>query len=96
MHFTQPTKKLLWVTWGLLMVLTAATMFGGHADSQTSAPIGPLWVAGVLVLTIIKSRQILSVYLNLRASTFGWRTFFLAFILVIALSILAPYWAATL
>jgi len=52
--------------------------------------------AGVLALTIIKSRQILSVYLNLRASTSGWRTFFLAFILVIALSILAPYWAATL
>ncbi len=91
MRFTLPNKKLLIVTWLLLMALTLASMYWGKASSGSQEVLGLSWVGLVLAVTVIKARQILYVYLNLRQSTGGWRAFFMAFLLAVCFGIGLTY-----
>jgi heme/copper-type cytochrome/quinol oxidase subunit 4 len=78
-------RSTLALTWALLAGLTLGSMATALADGNaaSTAALAGSQVALILALTAVKARQILHVYLNLRASTGGWRVLFAAFVLAI-------------
>lgn len=73
-----PSPRHLLVAWTVLCLLTVASMvLGGLGTGLVGAVV-------VLVLTVVKARQVLDVYLNLRASTPAWRGVFTALVLLAA------------
>lgn len=85
-----PTRRHLLLTWAVLMGLTVASLVAGRAGGDGGS-LGWTAVAAVLAVTFFKARQILMVYLNLRASTAMWRTTLAALVLVTCLVIMAGY-----
>ncbi|WP_043744670.1 cytochrome C oxidase subunit IV family protein [Paramagnetospirillum magneticum] len=73
-----PSTTTLLRAWGLMMALTALSLWAAIAD-QGIAPTLAAMAAGVL-----KAVLILWVYLNLRKSGSGWKSVFIAFLAVIA------------
>lgn len=88
-----PSPRTLLLTWGLLAGLTVVSLFTaiGEDGARSTAALGWVSVALILAVTWVKARQILAVYLNLRASTAGWRGFFAALVLVILAVILGGH-----
>ena len=91
MEFQQPSRRRLFVTWVLLIGLTAATMIAGNAWLDGTASLGVAWIAVIGLLTGVKAVQILFNFLNLRASTAGWKALFVAFLLAIFAFVLLAY-----
>lgn len=92
MSVTLPGRQRLVRTWGLLMVLTGASMAGGLVslgqDSVVASWSGVLLVA---VATLFKAHRIVMVYLNLRASTSGWRVGLVMYLTLTTLVVFAGY-----
>lgn len=91
MEFQQPNRRRLFATWVLLIGLTAATMFAGNAWLGGTQPLGVVWIAAIGLLTGVKAVQILFNFLNLSASTSGWKTLFIAFLFAIFGVVLLAY-----
>ena len=91
MDFRRPSRRRLFITWVLLMGLTAATMFAGHAWLGGTQPLGVIWIAAIGLLTGVKAIQVLFNFLNLRASTSGWKALFIAFLFAIFAVVLLAY-----
>ncbi|MFA7429706.1 MAG: cytochrome C oxidase subunit IV family protein [Rhodospirillaceae bacterium] len=83
-----PSPRQLVFAWTLLSALTVASMITGSLGGGLGG------AAIILAVTIFKARQILHVYLNLRASTTGWRTLFTALIVLILGIVLSGLWLA--
>ena len=87
-----PGQRRLIQTWAILMALTCASMIGALA------PMGERkdHLAWTAVLTIIaaayyKAHRIVMVYLNLRASSSGWKGGLIAYLMLTTLVILGSY-----
>jgi hypothetical protein len=78
MHFKQPSVKSLLAAWAFMMLLSLGTMAAGKVTGHTS--LGPLLMAGLLLITGLKALWILRTYLNLKASTTAWNAAFISFI----------------
>ena len=92
MSMTFPGRRRLVHTWGVLMILTAASMAGGLLSLERDSAVA-FW-AGALVIaaaTLFKAHRIVMVYLNLRASTGGWRGGLVVYLTVTTLVVLAGY-----
>ncbi len=85
MRFSQPSSRRLLLAWGLLTGLTITSLLAGLGglDPATTESLGSWSLASVLLATALKAREILRTFLNLRASTPGWRAVLAAFIVVI-------------
>lgn len=83
--FTPPPPRRLFIAWLLLAGLTVTSLLAGldGLSPTSTASLTPAAVASVLLATALKAREILRVYLNLRASTPGWRGTLTAFVVVI-------------
>lgn len=73
------------------MGLTTLSMVAGRAGGEGGEALGTTAVALVLGLTLFKAARVLDVYLNLRASTPGWRRGFHALLAAICTIILTAY-----
>lgn len=74
MEMSLPGTRRLLITWAILMVLTLISMFSAQLVGESRWQALPLWSALLLLLsTGFKAQQVLMVYLNLRASTPGWK-----------------------
>jgi hypothetical protein len=75
---TIPTLRSLLICWAVLMAMTIILLVAGD---PTDAHRLPLWSVGLLLgVAMIKARQILWVFLDLRRSTTMWKATFLAFV----------------
>lgn len=90
-----PGKRHLLSTWLVLMTLTLLSMLSAQLTNTSAWLPLPLWGA-VLVLasTGFKVHQVLMVYLNLRASSAGWKGGFLCLLVIVLLLIFSGYIAA--
>ncbi|PLX44258.1 MAG: hypothetical protein C0605_02775 [Hyphomicrobiales bacterium] len=79
MHSKIPSRKTLTIAWIALMGFSIATMIAGRVTDPSS--LGPLLMLALLMVTGFKSLWILRYYLNLRASTKGWNSAFISFLL---------------
>lgn len=75
--------------WLLLLGLCVLTVGLGLMDG--SAPLGTAGVAALLLPTVVKGRQILLCYLDLRHAGSGWRNGLSAWLVITAGAILAIY-----
>lgn len=66
-----PDHRRLTRTWGLLMILTVASLLTGRAGEAGS--LGLPGSAVVLAVGAFKAQRILMDFLNLRAAPAGWR-----------------------
>lgn len=78
-----PSPRRLVITWIVLSLLTVATMVTGSLGGGLSA------AAIILAIAFVKARQILDIYLNLKAATAGWRALFTALVVLILAIVLA-------
>ena len=78
----------LLVCWAVLMALTGLSLTAGNAAGAV-ATIGPSAAALVLAAGMFKAQQILWCYLGLARAPLSWRSFFLAFLLLLCGLILA-------
>lgn len=87
--FSPPPARRLFLAWLLLTGLTVTSLLAGlDGFSPTSTTsLTPAALASVLLATTLKAREILRVYLNLRASTPGWRGTMTAFVAVIVAAV---------
>lgn len=67
-----PDPRRLTRAWGLLVILTVASLLAGRAGEAGS--LGLLGSAVVLAVAAFKAQRILMDFLNLRAAPAGWRT----------------------
>jgi hypothetical protein len=97
MNETLPGNKRLLRTWLLLMALTLLSMWSAQLSSHPGWLPLPLWgIALVLASAGFKVQQILMVYLNLRASSAGWKSGFICLLTATVLLIFFAYLAAPL
>lgn len=95
MHKTLPGARRLVMTWAILMGLTLVSMLSAQLFETNSWQALPLWGALlVLISTGFKAHQVLTVYLNLRASTPAWKGAFVGLALLTLALILSGYLAA--
>lgn len=81
MHSKIPSQKTLAIAWLALMGFSIATMISGRVSDPAS--LGPVLMLVLLVVTAFKSLWILRYYLNLRASTKGWNSAFVTFLVTL-------------
>ncbi|MCF8479694.1 MAG: cytochrome C oxidase subunit IV family protein [Rhodospirillum sp.] len=93
MRFPQPPLRRLVLSWGLLVALTGASLAAALAGENSGSEVPLAWLPLLILVasTLLKTREILSVFLNLRASTAGWRGLFLVFVGVILAGVLASH-----
>ncbi len=84
-----PSRRILFMAWALLMVLTIGTMIAGKVTSAAS--LGLIWTGILLVISWAKARTILQVYLNLRAAPRHWRSGFNGVLVFLLLVIFGLY-----
>ncbi len=84
-----PSRRRLFMAWGLLMVLTIGTMIAGKVTSAAS--LGLIWTGILLAISWAKARTILQVYLNLRAAPRHWRSGFNGVLIFLLLVIFGLY-----
>lgn len=87
-HLRHPLTR----AWIILMALAILTLVLGLYDPHT--PLGVASAFALMATTIIKGRQILLDYLELRHADGGWRIGLTLYLTAVALLILAAY-AAT-
>ncbi len=97
MEKTLPGSKRLLITWLMLMTLTLVSMWSAQLGGDAQALPLPLWgIALVLASAGFKVQQILMVYLNLRASSSGWRVGFISLLVATVVLEFLGYLAAPL
>ncbi len=90
-----PGHRRLLTTWLMLMALTLFSMWSAQLGNDSRMLPLPLWsIALVLLSAAFKVQQILMVYLNLRASSPGWRGGFLCLLAATILLVGLGYWVA--
>lgn len=92
-----PGNKRLLATWLILMALTLLSMWSAQLGGEGPRTSLPLWgIALVLASGGFKVQQILMVYLNLRASSGGWRAGFMCLLVATLVLVFLGYFAAAL
>ncbi|WP_290653579.1 cytochrome C oxidase subunit IV family protein [Aquisalimonas sp.] len=92
MSHALPGRRKLVITWAVLVGLTLASMTGGLFAATGAGDTLAWWaVAVILAATYYKARQIVMVYLNLNASSSGWRSMLRAFLIITLALILGGY-----
>lgn len=92
MSTTYPGRQRLIRTWSVLMLLTIASMAGGLLSLERESAVA-FW-AGALVIAaaaLFKAHRIVMVYLNLQASTSGWRAGLVMYLILTTLVVFAGY-----
>ncbi|WP_442488104.1 cytochrome C oxidase subunit IV family protein [Halomonas litopenaei] len=93
MNDTDTQRRRLWRTWALLMAMTLVAMASGALHR---GPLAPWALALVLIASLVKAQQILSIYLNLRIAPASWRGGLLVLVGVMGLGLAAagllPRW----
>ncbi len=82
-----PSYRLLFIVWLLLLILTAGSIITGHVKMPTH--LDDIWIAALFCITAIKAYAILRWFLNLRAASSGWNTLFMAYLIILLSSIFA-------
>lgn len=75
---TVPSFRSLLLCWAALMALTIILLLAGEPTEGSRLPL--ISVAMLLLVALLKARQILWVFLDLRRSTMMWKATFLAFL----------------
>lgn len=78
--------------WVILMALAILTLVLGLHDPRT--PLGIWSAVALMATTVIKGRQILLDYLELRHAQGGWRAGLTVYLALVALLIVAAYAAS--
>jgi hypothetical protein len=93
MRFPQPPLRRLFLSWGLLIALTGTSLAAALVgeDSRNGVPLAWFPLLILVASTFLKAKEILSVFLNLRASTGTWRGLFLVFVGVILAGVLVSH-----
>jgi len=82
----------LTIAWGVLLGLSVtALIVGNAAPGHAHEALGVLGVAGVLATSILKGREILLHYLELKHAGRGWRIILVTYLLLVAALVLAAY-----
>ena len=91
-----PSARQLVHAWLWLIGLTLATMVAGKTVGEANrlAPLGLAWAVTLMLVTGLKARLILWRYLDLAASTPGWRGLLVAYLLAVLGIVLGLYIAA--
>jgi hypothetical protein len=92
-----PSARTLVRTWLWLVGLTLATMVAGKTlgEANRLASLGLAWAVALMLVTGLKARLILWRYLDLAASTPGWRGLLVAY-LILVLGVVLGLYAASL
>lgn len=94
---TLPGNRTLIATWATLMALTILAMISAQLGGDTARTALPWWgIVLVLATAGFKVQQILMIYLNLRASSSGWKAGFFCLLIATIILILGAYIAAPL
>jgi hypothetical protein len=91
-----PSARTLVRTWLWLAGLSLATMVAGKTlgEANRLASLGIVWASVLMLVTGLKARLILWRYLDLAASTPGWRGLLVAYLVVVLGIVLGLYAAA--
>ena len=91
-----PSARQLVRAWLWLVGLTLATMVAGKTlgEANRLASLGIAWATALMLVTGLKARLILWRYLDLAASTPGWRGLLVAYLLAVLGIVLGLYIAA--
>lgn len=91
-----PSTRTLVRAWLALVGLSLVTMVAGKTVGEANrlASLGVAWAALLMLVTGLKARLILWRYLDLAASTPGWRGFLVAYLVAVLGVVLALYSAA--
>lgn len=96
-HNPLPGYRRLLATWAALMALTILAMISAQLGDDSFRSALPWWsIVLVLASAGIKVHEILMVYLNLRASSTGWKAGFLCLLIAALVLILGAYLAPSL
>jgi hypothetical protein len=91
-----PSTRQLVRAWLWLAGLTLVTMVAGKTvgEANRMAQLGTAWAIVLMLVTGLKARLILWRYLDLAASTPGWRGLLVAYLVVVLGVVLSLYSAA--
>ena len=81
------------VVWVVLMLATAATYALGEVGTQIGIA-GPLAMAALLAISIVKGRLVMLDFMGLRGVRFFWRGLLLGWLLLVSALIAVAYWIA--
>jgi len=87
------TRQLNFV-WVVLMLATAATFAIGEIGERIGIA-GPLAMAALLAISIIKGRLVMLDFMGLRGVKFFWRGLMIGWLLLVSALIAIAYWIAT-
>ncbi|HYG85464.1 MAG TPA: cytochrome C oxidase subunit IV family protein [Azospirillum sp.] len=91
------TIHRLTIAWGVLLTLSVTALVVGNAGAgQAHETLGVLGAAGVLATSVLKGREILLHYLELKHAGRGWRVILVTYLLMIAALVLLAYAAENL
>ena len=86
------TRQLNFV-WVVLMLATAAAYAIGEVGTQIGIA-GPLAMAALLAISIVKGRLVMLDFMGLRGVRFFWRGLLLGWLLLVSALIALAYWIA--
>lgn len=86
------TRQLNFV-WVVLMLATLATYAIGEVGAQLGI-VGPLAMAALLAISIVKGRLVMLDFMGLRGVRFFWRGLLLGWLLLVSALIAVAYWIA--
>ena len=87
------TRQLNFV-WVVLMLATCATFAIGEIGERIGIA-GPLAMAALLAISIIKGRLVMLDFMGLRGVKFFWRGLMIGWLLLVSALIAIAYWIAT-
>ena len=92
MMTTLPGQRRLIRTWLILMALTCASMLGALVPmGDGNDRLAWTGVLMIIAAAYYKAHRIVMVYLNLRASTSGWKGGLIVYLMLTTLVILGTY-----
>ena len=86
------TRQLNFV-WVVLMLATLATFAIGEIGERIGIA-GPLAMAALLAISIIKGRLVMLDFMGLRGAKFFWRGLMIGWLLLVSALIAIAYWIA--
>ena len=87
------TRQLNFV-WIVLMLATLATFAIGEIGERIGIA-GPLAMAALLAISIVKGRLVMLDFMGLRGVKFFWRGLMIGWLLLVSALIAIAYWIAT-
>jgi len=87
------TRQLNFV-WVVLMLATLATFAIGEIGERIGIA-GPLAMAALLAISIVKGRLVMLDFMGLRGVKFFWRGLMIGWLLLVSALIAIAYWIAT-